>query len=104
YTSLPGWDACSASATCRAGTQRLQFSLFHQRNHGGAGNNEMVEQADINQCQRPFQMLREVDVRLAGAGGARWMIVRKDDSAGMMLQACLDNFAGIDSGLGERAS
>lgn len=45
-----------------------------------SGHDEMVEDADIDQCQRLQQGAREQQIRFAGLGRAGWVVVRQHDA------------------------
>lgn len=66
------------------------------------GYNEVIEHANIDQCQRLLEAARERFVGRRRLGDTGRMIVRKNNSRRIMPQRPLDNFPWINAGLRQR--
>ena len=83
---------------------RSQLPMFGKRMDPRARDDEVVEQADIDQCQGLFQCAREQEVRFAGFGGARRMVVGQHDAGRVGSERFLHYFARIHAGMTERTA
>lgn len=85
YVELSGSDPSAASET-RARLHISKKSTFRERDGSLRGDDHMVEDPYIDQRQGVPQTLGDAQVRLAGLGHARGVVVSQDDSAGPALQ------------------
>lgn len=83
------------------GGEYLQQAAFSEGDGLAVGRyDEMIEYADVDQVEGVFQAAGEQFVCRARLGGARWVVVCKNDRGGVMGECQLDDLAGIDRGLG----
>src|SRR4051812_46502347 len=64
----------------------------------------MVKDLHVHQGERFLEVAGEEFIRLAGLGGAAWMVVREDHRRCIVRERGLDDLARINAGLGERAA
>lgn len=62
------------------------------------GDDEVVEHINLHQPQRVAQGAGQAVVGVARRGVARWVVVRKDDCGGVVLQRDFHHFARPHSG------
>jgi len=69
-----------------------------------AGHDEMVEDPDVDQCQRRLEVLRQELVGTARLGRAARVVVCQRHRGGVALQRALHDLARVDRGLRQRAA
>jgi len=69
-----------------------------------AAHDEVVEQADIDQGQRPGEPERDATICLAGFCDAGWVVVADYDCRGIVMQGPLEDLSRVDRRAIHRAS
>src|ERR1700675_2534174 len=82
----------------------LQKSRFGERHRGTVADDDVIEQADVDQRERFLDSLGDQFVGLTRFGDAGRVIVRDDDRGRIALQSQLDDFARMHAGAVDRAA
>jgi hypothetical protein len=77
---------------------------FGQRNMPGRADNDMIEQANIDQRQGACKPFGDASIGLAWLAVSGRMVVAQDQRRGIVVQGTFQHFARVDRGAVERAT
>src|SRR6266404_6135117 len=98
--SAAGEKEGAASPPPRATSEQTFFS---EREHRRTADHEVIENADIDQCQCLLQGLSQGLVRVTGLGATGRVVMHKHDPRGVAHKSGLDHLPRVDRSLGQRA-
>jgi hypothetical protein len=82
----------------------LEQPLLCEARDVAAGDDQVIENPDVDECQRILQARGDQLVGLAWFGDAARVVVREDDCGGVVLQGFLNDFARVDACAVDRAA
>src|SRR3954468_4899582 len=103
-SAQPDWSAGLSEPKKGASPLCLEQAAFSERHRFGTCDDEMIQYADIDQRERLLQRLGQKFVGAAGFGNPGGVVVGEDHRRGVVSQRGLNDLAGVDAGLRERAA
>src|SRR5271154_3419447 len=82
----------------------LKKPAFRQRHVDAVPDDDVIQEANVDQREGLLHSLGDQLIRLAGLGDARRMIVSDDDGGAIALQRMLDDLARMHAGAVDRAA
>src|SRR6056297_2014546 len=76
----------------------LEQAAFGEADAGGVTHHQVIQHADIDECERVPESPGDHFVGLAGLGDAGGVIMRQDQRGGILRQGALDDLARVDAG------